>query len=154
MVANRRITGGDAGDGSEQTPHVVIGYIDARAGPDSPRHRSAILAPGLVAVTVNLFAGEPEQPDHVGIRAEAAVPYSDRVLGCQPRRHQRVWTPSTVKVATGSVSASRSGPRRRTPRDRREAPPQRQRDAALVAGDRWPADVAEHVISRQDAPPL
>ena len=92
MVANRQVTGGDAGDGSEQTPHVVIGYVDARAGPDSPRHRSAILAPGLVAVTVNLFAGEPEQPDHVGIRAEAAVPYSDRVLGCQPRRHQRVWT--------------------------------------------------------------
>jgi hypothetical protein len=59
MIANRRVTGGDAGDGSEQTPHVVIGYIDARAGPDSPRYRSAILAPGLVAVTVNLFAGGP-----------------------------------------------------------------------------------------------
>ena len=36
MVANRQVTGGDAGDGSEQTPHVVIGYVDARAGPDSP----------------------------------------------------------------------------------------------------------------------
>ena len=84
------VTGGDAGDGSEQTLHVVIGYVDARAGPDSPRHRSAILASRLVAVTVYLFAGEPEQPDQVGIRAEAAVPYSDRVLGCQPCRHQRV----------------------------------------------------------------
>ena len=143
MMANRRVTGGDAGDGSEQTPHVVIGYIDARAGPDSPRYRSAILAPGLVAVTVNLFAGEPEQPDQVGIRAEAAVPYSDRVLGCQPCRHQRVrdalhgeggdWQRLGVQVRAEEAD----------PRDRREAPPQRQRDAALVAGDRWPADVAD-----------
>lgn len=148
MVANRRVTGGDAADGSEQTPHVVIGYVDARAGPDSPRHRSAILAPRLVAVTVNLFAGEPEQPDHVGIRAEAAVPYSDRVLGCQPRRHQRVrdalngeggdWQRLCVQVRAEKAD----------PRDRREAPPQLQRDAALVAGDRWPADVAEHIHGR------
>ncbi len=36
MVANRRVTGGDAGDGSEQTPHVVIGYVDARAGRAAP----------------------------------------------------------------------------------------------------------------------
>ena len=40
--------------------------------------------------TVNLSAGEPEQPDQVGIRAQAAVPYSERVLGCHPCRHQRV----------------------------------------------------------------
>jgi hypothetical protein len=36
MVANRRVTGGDVGKGSEQTLHVVIGYVDARAGPDGP----------------------------------------------------------------------------------------------------------------------
>ncbi len=84
MVANRRVTGGDAGDGSEQTLHVVIGYVDTCAGPDGSRHRSAILAPRLVAVTVYLFAGEPEQPDQIpdqiGVRAEAAVPYSDRTV--------------------------------------------------------------------------
>jgi|GEM_PF-6693080 len=37
MVANRRVTSGDAGDGSEQKPHVVIGYVDACAGGRGPR---------------------------------------------------------------------------------------------------------------------
>ena len=72
--------------------------------------------------TVNLSAGEPEQPDQVGIRAEAAVPYSDRVLGCQPCRHQRVrdalhgeggdWQRLGVQVRAEEAD----------PRDRREAP--------------------------------
>ena len=116
MVANRRVTGGDAGDGSEQTPHVVIGYVDARAGPDSPRHRSGILAPGLVAVTVNLFAGEPEQPDQVGIRAEAAVPLL----------RSRTRLPAAPPPARVDISAARtrhpSGPRRRVGCDQADRP--------------------------------
>ncbi len=59
---------------------LAEGYVDTCAGPDGSRHRSAILAPRLVAVTVYLFAGGPEQPDQIGVRAEAAVPYSDRTV--------------------------------------------------------------------------
>lgn len=121
MVANRRVTGGDAADGSEQTPHVVIGYVDARAGPDTPRHRSTILAPRLVAVTVNLFAGEPEQPDHVGIRAE----------------HIHGRGRAIAPITLGELVSSRSGGRARTASSR--PPGSAKPPTAMPAGNGSPS---------------
>ena len=88
MVANRRVAGRHAGNSGEESLHVLFGNVDASAGSHGSGHRPAIPSPRLVTVPADLLAGQAEEPDQVGVRAEPAVPDSDRVLGRQSRRYQ------------------------------------------------------------------
>src|SRR5579875_1961897 len=77
----RRVAPGDAGHRGDQACHVLLGGVDAAAGPDGPGHLAAVAAPDLVPVAAHVLAGVAEEPHQVRVRAEAAVPDADGVLG-------------------------------------------------------------------------
>ena len=81
---------GDPGHGREQAAHIGGGRVEAGARADGSGHGPPVAAAHLVPVTLHVLAAVAEEPHQVRVRAEAAVPDADRVLGGQPYRHERV----------------------------------------------------------------
>jgi len=99
-------------------------------------------------MSASFLAGQAEEPDQVRIRAEPAVPYSDRILGGQPRRHQGMRDACHREGGDRQRLGVSSRAERAHARDRGQAAPHRGREAALVRGYRRPADLAERVHGR------
>ena len=83
----RRRTGCDAGDCGDQAAYVSFGRVDAGACPHCPWHPGAVTSAHLVAEVDDLVLGEAQEPHHVGVGAEAAMPDADGLLGRQPGCH-------------------------------------------------------------------
>ncbi len=147
-ITNGRVPGGHAGDGGEQAPDIVLGGVDARAGPDSARHRAAVTAPHLVAVRVHLRVAEAEQPDQVRMGAEAAVPDADRLLGRQPRRHKSVRHAVNHERGDRQRLGAEAGAEQANSGDACQPASQRLPNTAVMSDDRGPADGPEPLDGR------
>jgi hypothetical protein len=86
----RRIVAGYPRYRVEQARDVALGGVEAGAGPDSSWYLAAIAAAYLVTEAAHFLPGQAEEPHQVGMRAEAAMSYADRLLRGQPRGDQRV----------------------------------------------------------------
>jgi len=82
--------GGDVLDGGEEAVEVVGGGGQTGAGPDGSRYLAAVSPADGLVVRTDLGGAEIEEPQQVGVGAEAAVADADGVLGAEPGGDQRV----------------------------------------------------------------
>ena len=99
----------------------------------------------LVAEVDYFVLCEAEEPHHVRVGAEAAVPHADSVLGRQPGCHQAVRETLYGEGRKGQGVGAKIGPEDAHSRDGRQAIAQQVADVAVVGDDRRPAQLGEAV---------